>query len=238
MLTENEVANYKPNAIRDKFADLYAKLVGGSTPEERFGALARFSAWLRVLGADAQKGVEIAHLFLVGQAHDERNLNAMRVSAAQDAAAWIDSVNSKAHSLVQQYQAENPPPPPPKPEKKILKLLTEGYDWEYVFAYGKPDPAPGEEQLSPRPVDTKPFGTEDVSIIHGYSFGENDGDDWIMWGKLHDGRYFFISAWCDYTGWGCQEGGRSYVSGSEEGIKKVISFDDIARMGRKVVIAE
>ena len=25
--------------------------------------------------------------------------------------------------------------------------------------------------------------------------------------KLKDGRFAYLTGWCDYTGWGCQDGG-------------------------------
>ena len=46
-----------------------------------------------------------------------------------------------------------------------------------------------------------PFGREDVIAIHGMSEGENDEREWLIYGRLKDGRHFFIAAGCDYTGW-------------------------------------
>lgn len=34
--------------------------------------------------------------------------------------------------------------------------------------------------------------------------------------RLNDGRYAFLTAWCDYTGWGCQDGGDCYFADSLE----------------------
>ena len=74
--------------------------------------------------------------------------------------------------------------------------LSGEYDWPNVFAYGgKPFKAGTEE------VD-KSFDLEDVAKIEGSVEGENDGDDWIAWGQLKDGRWFCVNAGCDYTGWG------------------------------------
>ena len=44
--------------------------------------------------------------------------------------------------------------------------------------------------------------------------GENDERDWIAIVRLNDGRFAFVSAGCDYTGWGCQESGQVWVSDS------------------------
>lgn len=37
-------------------------------------------------------------------------------------------------------------------------------------------------------------------------FGENDGPSWHYILKLKKG-YAYLTGWCDYTGWGCQDGG-------------------------------
>jgi hypothetical protein len=106
----------------------------------------------------------------------------------------------------------------------MLERLND-YDWEAVFNYANPDPADHNDTVS-----KKPFSREDVEEVYGISDGYNDGDDWIAYGKLTDGRYFFISAWCDYTGWGCQEGGRSYVGSTLDKVRLIITSEDWSRM--------
>jgi len=81
----------------------------------------------------------------------------------------------------------------------MLHELDNG-DWEEAFKYANG------------------FDREDVVEIHGFIEGENDGDPWRTYGKLRDGRYFYLEAWCDYTGWGCQEGGHSAVEDTRENI--------------------
>ena len=51
--------------------------------------------------------------------------------------------------------------------------------------------------------------------------GANDGDDWICLGRLKTGRWFFLSAGCDYTGWDCQAGGRAYVSETRDLLERM-----------------
>lgn len=58
----------------------------------------------------------------------------------------------------------------------------------------------------------------DVKRIIGMVDGMNDEESWVGVFELHDGRFVSISAGCDYTGWGCQEGGSSQVAASEEEI--------------------
>lgn len=42
---------------------------------------------------------------------------------------------------------------------------------------------------------------DNVREVHFESDGENDSEEWLAIGKWSDGRYFVMSAWCDYTGW-------------------------------------
>ena len=102
---------------------------------------------------------------------------------------------------------------------KILrkdKLL--GYDWLEVFTHGgvryNPDgggteglysngaSAPKGPGFVDLDVDLSPFGIMDVEFVFAHAEGENDGADWKAAGLLTDGRWFYVSAWCDYTGWG------------------------------------
>lgn len=41
--------------------------------------------------------------------------------------------------------------------------------------------------------------------------GENNGEDWIALFQCKDGSILYISAGCDYTGWGCQQWGTREV---------------------------
>lgn len=88
----------------------------------------------------------------------------------------------------------------------------EDYDWKNVFAYAGGDaqseygipvgaPAPISPVAGSGPVSQEGFGREDVAELFGLFEGENDGADWQIAGKLNDGRCFYITAGCDYTGW-------------------------------------
>lgn len=41
-----------------------------------------------------------------------------------------------------------------------------------------------------------------------WKWSEAGASDWAggFLLKLHDGRYAYVTGWCDYTGWGCQDG--------------------------------
>lgn len=79
----------------------------------------------------------------------------------------------------------------------MLKELN-NYDWEEAFKYAdKPDECPPNSDV---PLDG--FTREDVRRIIRMEEGCNDGDPWIGVFRLKDKRYAFLSAGCDYTGWG------------------------------------
>ena len=95
------------------------------------------------------------------------------------------------------------------------------YNWAEAFSYagepgyGTPDVNSIEEGCS------KDFFTrEDVKKIYGIQEGENDAEPWRIYGKLKDGRFFYLEAGCDYTGWDCQANGRAWVSSTKRNIIK------------------
>ena len=91
----------------------------------------------------------------------------------------------------------------PKKGRPWLKELDDGRgDWPEVFDYangtgGSPKATPPGSSVS-----EVPFDCADVCEIIACQDGENDGPDWVMVGRLWDGRFFSIRAGCDYTGWG------------------------------------
>jgi hypothetical protein len=73
------------------------------------------------------------------------------------------------------------------------------YDWREVFKreYCTPDPAvPGQK------IDLSSFTIDDVASIINMDEGENDEKSWIICCQLKDGRFAYVEAHCDYTGWG------------------------------------
>jgi hypothetical protein len=76
----------------------------------------------------------------------------------------------------------------------------DNYDWQEVFKYAEPDSlnkCAGDEAVS-----NAGFSREDVVAILHYEDGINDEKNWEMLGFVRDGRWFYISAGCDYSGWG------------------------------------
>ena len=70
------------------------------------------------------------------------------------------------------------------------------YDWQEAFANA------AESIVSVDNAPTTHFSVDDVTKIISADEGENDELDWVGVFQLRDNRYVFVSAGCDYTGWG------------------------------------
>lgn len=79
------------------------------------------------------------------------------------------------------------------------------YDWQEAFAFA------GDIRTATN-CSNAGFAMADVKEVLSADEGENDGPSWMMAGVLNDGRYFFLDAGCDYTGWDCQAGGDAQVA--------------------------
>lgn len=101
-------------------------------------------------------------------------------------------------------------------------MLVELNNYDWAEAFGEGSCQYNCPPLKPRkltlvgPVTDKTFTREDVETIHGIVDGDREGPDWIVWGKLKDGRWFSVTAGCDYTGWDCQAGNSSTVQDTRE----------------------
>lgn len=101
-------------------------------------------------------------------------------------------------------------------------------DWCQVFSFAGHEPreagigggiAPG-------------FDHEDVAEVLYTDEGEREGDSWIGVFKLKDGRFAFVSAGCDYTGWACQAGGSGVVHTDLAFLLRMgLGDDDRSRLG-------
>lgn len=49
---------------------------------------------------------------------------------------------------------------------------------------------------------------EEIASVEAGWGQPGDGNEWaggfLM--RLHDGTFAYVTGWCDYTGWGCQDG--------------------------------
>lgn len=98
-----------------------------------------------------------------------------------------------------------------------LTIPMDDYDWREAFACagdseGEHNSADVRPALPTSKVSLAHFGRVDVERVFAMREGENDERNWLCYGQLKDGRYFFLSAGCDYTGWDCQSGGCAFVS--------------------------
>lgn len=50
--------------------------------------------------------------------------------------------------------------------------------------------------------DGSGFHRENMARVLWWVDGDNDGPDWAALMEGTDGRFWFVWAWCDYTGWG------------------------------------
>lgn len=89
------------------------------------------------------------------------------------------------------------------------------WDWEQAFTYADPTPVLGEQ------INASAFAREDVMEIIAIDDGENDGPSWIGVFRLQDGRFAYLEAGCDYTGWDCQAGGSAQVATT---LEKLVRF--------------
>jgi len=132
------------------------------------------------------------------------------------------------------------------PARNFMKgsvMLNELQDDDWPFAFQCAGEIGGEECPQCNSPDVReskpgsgviltPFGREDVAELYGISEGVNDGSDWICCGKLTDGRFFFLSAGCDYTGWDCQSGGYAAIAKTKDDLFGFgISPEEKGRMG-------
>lgn len=117
--------------------------------------------------------------------------------------------------------------------------LLNDYDWILAFQYAGDFESDhthwGEKSVSAcieTSTDTSPVLRRDVTRIVASAEGENDGPNWLIVVELRDGRFAFLSAGCDYTGWDCQAGGHCIV---DTDLQHLIRFglgeEDRSRLG-------
>lgn len=78
--------------------------------------------------------------------------------------------------------------------------LRNSYDWQRVFTYA----AKCDGTIAPNGAKTPAedgFTFDDLAEVVATVDGENDGVSWIGVFRLRDGRFAYVEAGCDYTGW-------------------------------------
>lgn len=111
------------------------------------------------------------------------------------------------------------------------------YDWECVFGE-EPSCQHNCPPLKPQPQppaytgSIESFKREDVETIIGMVDGENDEKDWVVYGRLKDGRYFVARGGCDYTGWDCRASNSADVAATQSDIIRFgLTEDERTRFG-------
>lgn len=136
-------------------------------------------------------------------------------------------------------------------DESIISERIRGYDWEHAFqccgaveisymvgnepeyraAYNHPQVSAAVGST----VAADPFQRIDVAEVIATSDGENDGASWIGVFRLNDGRFAFLSAGCDYTGWDCQSGGHAIVAHTLEHLVRFgLGEEDRVRLNLQV----
>jgi len=103
------------------------------------------------------------------------------------------------------------------------------YDWRNVFQYVRTESANIESALPVGDYNLTQFGLEDVKEIFDQDPGQKEGPSWICYGKLKDGRFFYLEAGCYYTGWFCIDDVSVTISDSKDECERFGMTDDARR---------
>jgi len=76
------------------------------------------------------------------------------------------------------------------------------YGFEQAFEVAARDDKGNANRAIGSTCSNAPFTPADVKFTINYVEGKNDEAHWLWVGLLIDGRWAFVDAGCDYTGWG------------------------------------
>lgn len=116
-------------------------------------------------------------------------------------------------------------------EKLTIAQMMADFDWKAVFSYATASGYDGPGKVTAVPgaaCSNAFFEMDDVAEVYDSADGENDEASWLCVGRLKDGRFFYVTAGCDYTGWGCQSGGEAFVADTADQLY-ALGFDQDAR---------
>lgn len=92
-----------------------------------------------------------------------------------------------------------------------IQEMREDYDWREAFLFGeRVNVVLGES------VSADGFGLDSVAEVLAADAGMNDEQSWVAILRLVDGRFAYLTAGCDNTGWDCRSDGQAFVAGSLE----------------------
>lgn len=81
-----------------------------------------------------------------------------------------------------------------------LEAFKADYDWCAAFHEAVHHSCGSNYYEDPGPI------SHVAEVLHAAE-GLNDESDWLAVGRWDDGKFFVMSAGCDYTGWDCRAGG-------------------------------
>jgi hypothetical protein len=126
-------------------------------------------------------------------------------------------------------------------DESTLPERIRSYDWAAVFEFcgpieGDSSHCCGNEEINVSAAlgstaSPAPFQRVDVADVIACSDGEHEDRSWVLVARLKDGRFAFVSASCDYTGWDCRSGGYAIVSHDLDHLKQFgIGADEMVRL--------
>lgn len=83
-------------------------------------------------------------------------------------------------------------------------------------------------------VGFAPFDMLEIEDVIAMDTGVNDEESWVAVVKLTNGRFGYVDAWCDYTGWDCQSGGSG---GIRETLADLQRFEMTSQQRRRLNMA-
>lgn len=100
------------------------------------------------------------------------------------------------------------------------EAMAADYDWTEAFTYagGVSQQGPQKPPVAFCGVTAEPFSVADIAEVICARAGERDERDWRAVVRLKDGRFGFLTAGCDYTGWDCRASGSASVSDTLENL--------------------
>jgi hypothetical protein len=96
-------------------------------------------------------------------------------------------------------------------------------DWREAFAFAATEHCRPTVQYT---GSCEGFTIDDVAEVIASAEGENDGAEWLAVLRLRDGRFAFLAAGCDYTGWDCQADGRTWFAATLDDLTRWALTDD------------
>lgn len=92
-------------------------------------------------------------------------------------------------------------------KETTLGEMRDSFDWAHVLEYASPP-----DRTEGFTGSVEGFTFDDVAEVIASADGSNDGPTWAAILRLNDGRFIFVEAGCDYTGWDCQASGVGWVA--------------------------